>query len=108
MQIWNHPGILQLRKENRDSAKCEDVENLADDISSDENIDYNLIPGGTLDLFWLIFFSILFLYLLQLVQINCLLSHSFIHLSPKTSQNLTSVFSFQAMLETLISVPLVT
>lgn len=49
MQIWNHPGILQLRKENKDSAKCEDVEN-PDDISSDENIDYNMIPGGTLDL----------------------------------------------------------
>lgn len=49
VQIWNHPGILQLRKENKDSAKCEDVEN-PDDISSDENIDYNMIPGGTLDL----------------------------------------------------------
>lgn len=48
VQIWNHPGILQLRKENKDSAKCEDVENLADDCSSDENIDYNIIPGGTL------------------------------------------------------------
>lgn len=49
MQIWNHPGILQLRKENKYSAKCEDAEN-PDDISSDENIDYNMIPGGTLDL----------------------------------------------------------
>ncbi|XP_057802086.1 protein CHROMATIN REMODELING 20-like isoform X2 [Salvia miltiorrhiza] len=47
-QIWNHPGILQLRKENKDSAKCEDVENLADDCSSDENIDYNLLPGEKL------------------------------------------------------------
>ncbi|KAL8544534.1 hypothetical protein ACS0TY_004925 [Phlomoides rotata] len=45
-QIWNHPGILQLRKENKDSAKREDVENcLADDSSSDENVDYNMIPG---------------------------------------------------------------
>ncbi|XP_042036260.1 protein CHROMATIN REMODELING 20-like [Salvia splendens] len=44
-QIWNHPGILQLRKENKDSAKCEDVEILADDCSSDENIDYNILPG---------------------------------------------------------------
>ncbi|GFP87991.1 protein chromatin remodeling 20 [Phtheirospermum japonicum] len=38
-QIWNHPGILQLRKENKDSAKCEDVE--AEDCSSDEIVDYN-------------------------------------------------------------------
>ncbi|KAL8052253.1 hypothetical protein ABFX02_06G200400 [Erythranthe guttata] len=45
-QIWNHPGILQLRKENKDSAKREDAENcLADDSSSDENVDYNVIPG---------------------------------------------------------------
>lgn len=47
-QIWNHPGILQLRKENKDSAKCEDVENLADDSSSDDNIEYNMIPGEKL------------------------------------------------------------
>lgn len=60
MQIWNHPGILQLRKENKDSAKCEDVENLADDSSSDDNIDYNMIPGGTLDLYWSFFFSFFF------------------------------------------------
>ncbi|KAK6136328.1 hypothetical protein DH2020_029949 [Rehmannia glutinosa] len=42
-QIWNHPGILQLRKENKDSGKCEDVE--ADDSSSDEIVDYNVISG---------------------------------------------------------------
>ncbi|KAI3459053.1 hypothetical protein Pfo_015716 [Paulownia fortunei] len=48
-QIWNHPGILQLRKENKDSGKCEDVENcLADDSSSDENVDYNMISGEKL------------------------------------------------------------
>ncbi|KAL2455094.1 Protein CHROMATIN REMODELING 20 [Abeliophyllum distichum] len=43
-QIWNHPGILQLMKDNKDDGKCEDVENfLADDSSSDENVDYNVI-----------------------------------------------------------------
>ncbi|KZV39240.1 protein CHROMATIN REMODELING 20 [Dorcoceras hygrometricum] len=41
-QIWNHPGILQLRKENKDSSKYEDVESgLADDSSSDD-VDYNI------------------------------------------------------------------
>ncbi|KAL6565324.1 hypothetical protein OROGR_002275 [Orobanche gracilis] len=45
-QIWNHPGILQLRKENKDSAKCEDVE--AEDSSSDEIVDYNVISGEKL------------------------------------------------------------
>ncbi|XP_020547313.1 protein CHROMATIN REMODELING 20 isoform X2 [Sesamum indicum] len=45
-QIWNHPGILQLMKENKDCGKFEDVENcLPDDSSSDENLDYNLISG---------------------------------------------------------------
>ncbi|KAG5232712.1 protein CHROMATIN REMODELING [Salix suchowensis] len=40
-QIWNHPGILQLRK-GRDYVG--NVENfLADDCSSDENVDYNTI-----------------------------------------------------------------
>ncbi|KAL8517913.1 hypothetical protein ACS0TY_009283 [Phlomoides rotata] len=46
-QIWNHPGILQLMKENKDPSKYEDVENcLADDSSSDENVNCNLISGG--------------------------------------------------------------
>ncbi|XP_039006040.1 protein CHROMATIN REMODELING 20-like [Hibiscus syriacus] len=37
-QIWNHPGILQLNKDA--------VENfLADESSSDENIDYNVDVG---------------------------------------------------------------
>ncbi|KAK9919402.1 hypothetical protein M0R45_027996 [Rubus argutus] len=38
----NHPGILQLRKDNKDYVRHEDgVENfLADDSSSDENTDY--------------------------------------------------------------------
>ncbi|CAA0814494.1 Protein CHROMATIN REMODELING 20 [Striga hermonthica] len=45
-QIWNHPGILQLRKENKDSAKCEDVE--AYDSSNDEIVDYNVISGEKL------------------------------------------------------------
>ncbi|CAK7341191.1 unnamed protein product [Dovyalis caffra] len=45
-QIWNHPGILQLRK-GRDYVGREDnVENfLADDCSSDENVDHNTIFG---------------------------------------------------------------
>ncbi|KAM7526677.1 hypothetical protein LguiA_016579 [Lonicera macranthoides] len=44
-QIWNHPGILQLMKENKDAWKHEDaVENfLVDDGSSDDNMDYNLV-----------------------------------------------------------------
>ncbi|CAI0433576.1 unnamed protein product [Linum tenue] len=42
-QIWNHPGILQLRKD-RDHVSHEDViEN--DDDSSEENMDYNNILG---------------------------------------------------------------
>ncbi|OMO84522.1 SNF2-related protein [Corchorus capsularis] len=47
-QIWNHPGILQLNKEDRGSITREDAaENfLADDSSSDENIDYNNVAGG--------------------------------------------------------------
>ncbi|PSR98829.1 Protein CHROMATIN REMODELING like [Actinidia chinensis var. chinensis] len=46
-QIWNHPGVLQLMQEGKDYEKCEDaVENfLADDSSSDENIDCNMIKG---------------------------------------------------------------
>ncbi|RVW30979.1 Protein chromatin remodeling 20 [Vitis vinifera] len=48
MAIWNHPGILQLTKEEKDYARREDgVENfLADDSSSDDNIDYNTVLGG--------------------------------------------------------------
>ncbi|CAL5404053.1 unnamed protein product [Camellia sinensis] len=46
-QIWNHPGILQLMKDEKDYVKRGDVvENfLADDSSSDENIDCNMITG---------------------------------------------------------------
>ncbi|KAK4282924.1 hypothetical protein QN277_014241 [Acacia crassicarpa] len=46
-QIWNHPGILQLTKEEKDYVRQEDaVENfLVDDSSSDENSDYN-VPVG--------------------------------------------------------------
>ncbi|XP_054817178.1 protein CHROMATIN REMODELING 20 isoform X2 [Prosopis cineraria] len=46
-QIWNHPGILQLTKEDKDYVRQEDaVENfLVDDSSSDENSDYN-VPVG--------------------------------------------------------------
>ncbi|KAG2693959.1 hypothetical protein I3760_08G119200 [Carya illinoinensis] len=44
-QIWNHPGILQLTKEDRDYVRREvAVENfLVDGSSSDENIDYNMV-----------------------------------------------------------------
>ncbi|KAK6137734.1 hypothetical protein DH2020_028518 [Rehmannia glutinosa] len=46
IKIWNHPGILQLMKENKDPGKYEDVQNcLADDSSSDENVDCNVISG---------------------------------------------------------------
>ncbi|KAK9292419.1 hypothetical protein L1049_020389 [Liquidambar formosana] len=43
-QIWNHPGILQLTKEEKDFVSREEaVENfLVDDSSSDDNIDYNI------------------------------------------------------------------
>ncbi|CAI9090971.1 OLC1v1025877C5 [Oldenlandia corymbosa var. corymbosa] len=49
-QIWNHPGILQLMKEGKESVRCEDdVEHLTgEDSSSDENIDDNVIPGEKL------------------------------------------------------------
>uniref|UniRef100_A0A5B7C3W7 ATP-dependent helicase ATRX n=1 Tax=Davidia involucrata TaxID=16924 RepID=A0A5B7C3W7_DAVIN len=49
-QIWNHPGILQLMKDDKDYGKREDaIENfLADDSSSDENIDYNMVTGEKL------------------------------------------------------------
>ncbi|KAF5735221.1 protein CHROMATIN REMODELING 20 isoform X4 [Tripterygium wilfordii] len=46
-QIWNHPGILHLRRENKDYMEREDAAEsfIGDDISSDENIDYNTIVG---------------------------------------------------------------
>lgn len=46
-QIWNHPGILQLMRENRTCSRPEDAVEilLADDCSSDENTDYNVVPG---------------------------------------------------------------
>lgn len=51
MQIWNHPGILQLMKENKDCSRREDAENfLVDECSSDENMDYNVISGGNLSI----------------------------------------------------------
>ncbi|GFP90113.1 protein chromatin remodeling 20 [Phtheirospermum japonicum] len=47
--IWNHPGILQLMKENKDTAKLEDVQScLADENSGDENVDSNVISGEKL------------------------------------------------------------
>ncbi|CAK9179195.1 unnamed protein product, partial [Ilex paraguariensis] len=49
-QICNHPGILELMKEDRGYMKHEDaVENfLAEDSCSDDNIDYNEIAGEKL------------------------------------------------------------
>lgn len=46
-QIWNHPGILQLTKEDKYYVKREDaIENfLAGDSSSDENVDSNIGIG---------------------------------------------------------------
>ncbi|KAG9133370.1 hypothetical protein Leryth_025041 [Lithospermum erythrorhizon] len=43
--LWNHPGVLQLIKDRKVSAKHENVLE-ADDSSSEENMDYNVIPGG--------------------------------------------------------------
>lgn len=49
-QICNHPGILQLMKEDKDFVRREEaVENfLADDSSSDDNMDYNMATRGKL------------------------------------------------------------
>lgn len=45
-QIWNHPGILQLKKEDREHVRHEETtENFGDDSSSDENIEYNIANG---------------------------------------------------------------
>ncbi|GKV07068.1 hypothetical protein SLEP1_g18876 [Rubroshorea leprosula] len=46
-QIWNHPGILQLTKEDRGYINRDDAtENiLVEDSSSDENMDYNMVTG---------------------------------------------------------------
>ncbi|CAN4105513.1 unnamed protein product [Withania somnifera] len=46
-QIWNHPGILQLMRENKTYSRPEDAVEilLPDDCSSDENTDYNVVPG---------------------------------------------------------------
>ncbi|XP_060186744.1 protein CHROMATIN REMODELING 20 isoform X2 [Lycium barbarum] len=46
-QIWNHPGILQLIRENRACSRPEDPVEilLADDCSSDENTYYTMVPG---------------------------------------------------------------
>ncbi|MED6164725.1 hypothetical protein PIB30_092936 [Stylosanthes scabra] len=44
-RIWNHPGILQLTKEDKDYVKQEEaVENfIVDDCSSDDNSDINAV-----------------------------------------------------------------
>ncbi|KAL3650059.1 hypothetical protein CASFOL_006462 [Castilleja foliolosa] len=48
-QIWNHPGILQLMKENKDPAKSEDIQScVPDEISGDENVGSNVISGEKL------------------------------------------------------------
>lgn len=50
VQIWNHPSILQLKKDDRAYGSCGDTTDtfLADNNSSDENIDYNTVVGGIL------------------------------------------------------------
>lgn len=46
-QILNHPGILQLMKENKGRSKFRDLEKcVADESLGDENIEYNVISGG--------------------------------------------------------------
>ncbi|XP_058095092.1 protein CHROMATIN REMODELING 20 isoform X2 [Magnolia sinica] len=46
-QIWNHPGLLQMAKEHKDSLRREHaVENfVVDDSSSDDNIDRDMLNG---------------------------------------------------------------
>ncbi|CAN4112856.1 unnamed protein product [Withania somnifera] len=46
-QIWNHPGILQLMRENKAYSRPEDAVEILfpDDCSSDETTDYNVVPG---------------------------------------------------------------
>lgn len=54
MQIWNHPGLLQLAKEHKANLRREDaVENfLIDDGSSDDNMDNgDLLTAGVYSLF---------------------------------------------------------
>lgn len=44
-QIWNHPGILQLKKHNKDYGKHEDADDniFPYDSFSDENVDCNMV-----------------------------------------------------------------
>ncbi|XP_066370876.1 protein CHROMATIN REMODELING 20-like isoform X2 [Miscanthus floridulus] len=46
-QVWNHPGLLQMAKEQRGNLRREDaVENfMMDDSSSDDNVE-NYLPNG--------------------------------------------------------------
>lgn len=46
-QIWNHPGLLQMVKEQRDSIRREDAVDyiLVDDSSSDDNMERDLLNG---------------------------------------------------------------
>ncbi|XP_015697378.1 protein CHROMATIN REMODELING 20 isoform X2 [Oryza brachyantha] len=44
--IWNHPGLLQMAKEQKGNLRQEDVESfLMDESSSDDNIE-NYLPNG--------------------------------------------------------------
>ncbi|XP_057961873.1 protein CHROMATIN REMODELING 20 isoform X2 [Malania oleifera] len=49
-QIWNHPGILQLTKDDKNFVRREDaVDNfLVEDSSSDDNMDYSTVSGEKL------------------------------------------------------------
>ncbi|PKA46223.1 DNA repair and recombination protein RAD54 [Apostasia shenzhenica] len=52
-QIWNHPGLLQLAKEQKGSMRREDaVENFFDDTSSDDNMELNDMINGQESEWW--------------------------------------------------------
>ena len=50
VQVWNHPGLLQMAKEQRGNLRREDaVENfMMDESSSDDNVENYLPNGGNL------------------------------------------------------------
>ncbi|XXG90588.1 hypothetical protein AAC387_Pa12g2318 [Persea americana] len=49
-QIWNHPGLLQMVKEQRGNLKSEDAVDyfIVDDSSSDDNMERDLLNGEKL------------------------------------------------------------
>ncbi|KAE8662602.1 Protein CHROMATIN REMODELING 20 [Hibiscus syriacus] len=77
IHIWNHPGILQLNKDA--------VENfLADESSSDENIDYNVGVGGLV-------------YLLLSLSRQLICSHDLWNLEGLDLSGLLTAFTIQAI-----------